>query len=655
MEGSIFDQFNATEMLRRSLANQKYKLTNQRIGFVYSDRPDRDENIYQIDKQLQIVNIRLNEYQHVLNRLRVEIDAHNANIHRKNKLVAAQKIRYSEIDRDFPNAIVKCRDTEHRRIMNRMTSLGIKGTSSWALYSLEDVYKIYKRETNSILLHQYNIYNGTTSPRLDTAYNIFRERKAKSVSEQNKGNPATTANYDTTSYDITIIHLQHRSEPVLRKSSSYAPFNYHIVFSDGNGSDAYRIIFNFLTKHLMTKPTYPFLVYTSSLSYGLHQYIFGQVITAITNSVAGTKYAKIKNEIVFINDTDTYVVKRSPTFRKVVNSQQYQRYERPVLSEKVGMSFTNKDLRGKVLTTNRQVELYDRLGNLYNVYIYSIPPLSSELSRYVDDKWWCKYFMKSPKCSRSRLYQMSGTCWFNTNLNEMILGNLLKEFLIGRYRILYSTPESKQELYELYLSLFNTASCPMKSNATLMRNYLFSIIQQLAIGSETIHSDINIVGNLMSRTFSDLNHDDGYDASKGITEILGMMLQAKDYDICRCNDLNEVLNIEDDLQSTSSVVAVIARRVYFGDYDKHAIPSNFVTKTGRKFVLDSVGISNGMHSIVGFLCGTTPYVYDSNNIIAKSDWLHHDFAGYYDAHWDYFHQPILNMCFVRFIIYVAVL
>ena len=90
---------------------------------------------------------------------------------------------------------------------------------------------------------------------------------------------------------------------------------------------------------------------------------------------------------------------------------------------------------------------------------------------------------------------------------------------------------------------------------------------------------------------------------------------------------------------------VITNEIYVG---ADSIP----TMIGN-YRLHAAGLSSNDHSVVGLMCHGIPYIYDSNNIIANSNWPEIDFSGYYEKCMEIINKPIYNYIYkADFLLYV---
>jgi hypothetical protein len=82
----------------------------------------------------------------------------------------------------------------------------------------------------------------------------------------------------------------------------------------------------------------------------------------------------------------------------------------------------------------------------------------------------------------------------------------------------------------------------------------------------------------------------------------------------------------------------IKQFVLIGDYmecGKDSLPLQV-----GSYHLEAAGINSKGHAIIGLHCNGIPYMYDSNNIIAQSNWPDIDFSGYFEKVMEIDNKPI---------------
>lgn len=631
-------------------ANKHLNLSQTDVRKVNAIISNSNQDIKELDTQLAILGQEIEEFDRQHRAIQTRTQALDKII---DKFNADQK----RLVNLHPILIKRLATQEINRILEKTSKLGFEMLRD-VNYSLTSAYTLYATNLALFDIQSYNRYNrGDPSRIIDIAYKTFKSNISRQQMVASK--KTNEKFYDELvcepSEKILVFQLQCRTCPVLSHINN-DQYEYNVIYSDDDGAAAYRFIRELIVRHLTkrcrsTTPTqHPLLIYTSSYTIKKHQLILDQVVKAIDELAASNReFSRYKNEIVIINDMDNSMVRRSSVIRKVVNTKYRETQADDAQRTFKHIDFYDSNLHGKILNKNRLVKAHDKTSDkVFNIFTYPVPSLASELSTKLEDKWWFKYFIKSPKCSRRRLYQITGTCWFNTNLNEMILGKHLKQLLVSKYFTLYETNAKQQSLFKLYYSLFDTDSCP-RGNSKEIKDMLYAIVQQFAVYGDSVHSETNIIKNLLARTLA-MPEDIGYDAVEGMKKIFGYMFDTSEYEFLTGISLSELNNLGSGVQSTSLVIVYGAAALYFED-NTSEVPRS-ITANGNTYVLDSAGISNKGHAIVGFFCGSVPYVYDSNNIIAQTNWPRSDFTGYYDAHWNHFGDPLTDMCYLHFTMFV---
>jgi hypothetical protein len=100
------------------------------------------------------------------------------------------------------------------------------------------------------------------------------------------------------------------------------------------------------------------------------------------------------------------------------------------------------------------------------------------------------------------------------------------------------------------------------------------------------------------------------------------------------------------------ILKICKRDMCFFIFSNDLKESIHLEKLKHGYHLDWALLENSDHAIVGLICEKKPYIYDSNNIIAYSDWTKSDFSGYYDRYEDVFREPVVNFYHLAAAIYV---
>ncbi len=298
-----------------------------------------------------------------------------------------------------------------------------------------------------------------------------------------------------------------------------------------------------------------------------------------------------------------------------------------------------------------------------SIYPYHYVQKQREESHLVTDTWWYRYFNRTMSCARGRVLQFRGTCWFNTILNTMLLTPPLKSYLKAK------------------LSTYSESYAPYIKDGIFSYTVPESIV---LLGMEASYDDVEphylhlrrtLAPNLFSEPFkaffyarlnSSLYLDDKcllhlskllnpttIDAGKSrfiryLFDILSIEYDYFEIENKSLHDFDEdfVPSIIEFLNNSTKQFALISRLIYCG---KYSIPLHT-----NNYHLESAGLASINHSIIGLHCNSIPYIYDSNNIIAPSNWPEMDFSGYFEKVMDVKNSPIretnyINKC--QFLLY----
>ena len=190
------------------------------------------------------------------------------------------------------------------------------------------------------------------------------------------------------------------------------------------------------------------------------------------------------------------------------------------------------------------------------------------------DQWWYKIFFTIPPCASGRLTQTTGTCWFNSVFNTLLLVPEIAEILKAKWmlmekseqqEILYDAPNSNGKRNERTLD-----GCPMMS--TPLKRMLWLVIYNILVkGQKADLTHGNFIGELGARVTSigdmgteqhflnakeakteegiitmrylktlEKNYEDGYDPKTGMGVVLNELLsEGTDFRMINCYELYE--------------------------------------------------------------------------------------------------------------------
>jgi hypothetical protein len=300
--------------------------------------------------------------------------------------------------------------------------------------------------------------------------------------------------------------------------------------------------------------------------------------------------------------------------------------------------------------------------SIKRVYMYPIPDIESEMSEMVEDKWWYKLFTGVPRCSQGRLIQVDGICWFNSILNGILLGTSFKRILFQKLFKEYATVEEREKLEVLFTQHEKGESCPYNP-----KDLIYGIIQRVVQQKDHIVVDefqpsnpvgyvnpvklgatrnmSNAVKYSRNATHCEMCTGPGFSTSQGLQRILTYLLPKNEYIIFDVWG-DDVETIVEKIPSISKPEVLVLKYSHMRDTEAQIHQQigdyvlDFATFEGQTEQLPMQG-----HAIVGLSCGGETYIYDSNNILAKTNWISNDLSGYYekcfelDVHYGFEFKP----------------
>ena len=81
-------------------------------------------------------------------------------------------------------------------------------------------------------------------------------------------------------------------------------------------------------------------------------------------------------------------------------------------------------------------------------FLYTIKDIPVAIVTKLIEIWWYKEYTKVPKCANGRLKQFTGTCWFNSVINLLLLTPQLAKMLINTYNTMYPANITDQNIIE---------------------------------------------------------------------------------------------------------------------------------------------------------------------------------------------------------------
>lgn len=282
-------------------------------------------------------------------------------------------------------------------------------------------------------------------------------------------------------------------------------------------------------------------------------------------------------------------------------------------------------------------------GKQYKLFMYSIPDVEAEKSDQVEDKWWYKIITNSPSCSKGKILQLQNTCWFNSILNGILLGRGLKNLLFTKLHDKYKT-DQLEGLDKLLDTHLQGDSCPINVN-----ELLYAVIKRAFERNDHIVIDElqytklnakqqNIIRNMSNAVkYSKQKQPENklgkpeFNIYDGLERILKSLFEKGQYFMYTFTSMY-IDSLKDELTKQKEKPEVLVLCWLSKGYERFKIHQKIEDYELDFAILHGVGVSDSEsnHSICGFICNGEPYVYDSNNVFAKSDWINHDLTEYYE-------------------------
>jgi hypothetical protein len=112
------------------------------------------------------------------------------------------------------------------------------------------------------------------------------------------------------------------------------------------------------------------------------------------------------------------------------------------------------------------------------------------------DAWWFKWQTAVPLCASKRLIQTTGTCWFNTAVNMLLLTPAIYEMLKASWHTLGASADANQKKLHELSKKFNIGMCLVKSQANLELLFWALVYNLVVKDSVAEMSDGNFMGRL---------------------------------------------------------------------------------------------------------------------------------------------------------------
>lgn len=279
----------------------------------------------------------------------------------------------------------------------------------------------------------------------------------------------------------------------------------------------------------------------------------------------------------------------------------------------------------------------------------------------LDSLWWFSAFnINAPACADGRIQQTTGTCWWNTTMNILLLTASTAALMVSKWN---SLPDSEKTEIESTSLEF----CP--NQVMSLKFFLFILINQILvqeIHSRYWHLDFSTHGAFLTKNaineregvkqksfverFVELNRQphepmlvdehEGGTAAEALKVILDkLFIRGADYNIATLT-LHQA-----EIMQSAIKFAWRSPKETWGEATQHPPVMFFLTPmgihscqervkvNGRIYLLVSSAVMFPKHVIAGLTCGSIKgahdrYMYDSNNHIVRDRWPQGDTSNY---------------------------
>ncbi len=407
------------------------------------------------------------------------------------------------------------------------------------------------------------------------------------------------------------------------------------------------------------------LVYGSSNSQTNTQALVVKLMQEMVDSLPKNKRW---NNVTFIHECkntanvvfDTYNDKKQLVCKKIVNA---------IISNLVFYPGTNDALQ-----KNWNYTILDQDTNRnYTLRAVQLP--TSTNTTQLEEAWWYKWYITSPYCVFGRFIQFSGTCWFNSVINSLILVPSIAVILIYMYgKWAKSLDQQQLKDFEDNASFYK---CPVNMS---VKDVLYTIVYLIFIkGQRATASKDDFISHYASivkssseygtteyyqalikqKGLEDARKDyggNGYYVIDGMKELLlqvfpsniAVMIKVEDYAIAS----HTLPEWEPDFRPY--IVVMRAR------YHNSKLNTN-VELNGQQYILQSCSIvitkdkgkdgNHSTHAVTGLICNGKSFIYNSWNDIVQTDWINYDFKDFFD-YTNAKHKKRYALDYIHYLVYV---
>lgn len=265
----------------------------------------------------------------------------------------------------------------------------------------------------------------------------------------------------------------------------------------------------------------------------------------------------------------------------------------------------------------------------YNVYVDSTKDFKLMVGNIHSTKDIIDYFINVKICSYTKLMQFTGTCWANSVMNSLLLSSKYT-LLLKAYYSTWFNQATQLEKDEITNKDIRLCLNPKYS----LEKYLIIIIYNVLIKNvKPTQDDDNLVAMVAAKLKHIYQMNSKYDK---IITIKDAELYSDSgrpyttfkflYDFILKNDYIHLYDIN-LVQSNMSNKKIISASFNTTDYNKKVKFNPTLTFTNALFTIENCIIiietkkNQWNHVICGFKCNNEYYIYDSNNVLLKHNWV----------------------------------
>lgn len=285
--------------------------------------------------------------------------------------------------------------------------------------------------------------------------------------------------------------------------------------------------------------------------------------------------------------------------------------------------------------------------NKYNVFKKPIKSLMSQ--------WWLTEILNTPVCAFGRYKQLSGTCWFNTTINSLILSPRLSKMLTIEYEKL--SINYKKLITDNSISYPNGWKTIETNLKTTNSNYkfkifLFYLIYNSIINPKRFNQSELFLCDIPSKLVRNaLAHSNIYPGATSLSvfivfsTIFSNRIRLFNFSNNSNSNIHELFkNYSDNPPSKNKNIYIQSINIYNSmiliifDQSLNSNPIKAIPKSiNNKYTLECAGINpHPNHVITGIICNdSNDFIYDANDResdLVITPWYDGNLGNYYTLH-----------------------